>query len=67
MTSHVIDLTWSEQFQIITNPAYPEIDLVISDLTYLIILLTFGSTFWINLLNQPFESTFWINLLNQPI
>ncbi len=53
MTSHMMDLTWSEQFQIITDLAYPEIDLVISHLTY----LTF------RLLNQPFKSTYAINLL----
>ncbi len=27
---------------------------------------SFGSTFRINLSNQPFKSTFWINLRNQP-
>ncbi len=37
MTSHVMDLTWLEQFQIITDPAYPEVNLVISYLTYLTI------------------------------
>ncbi len=65
MTSHVMDLTWSGQFQIITDPTYPEFDLVISHLTYLIFqinLLPFGSTFQINLSNQPFESTYAINL-----
>ncbi len=66
MTSHMVDLTWSVQFQIITNPVYPKVDLVMSHLTYVINLPTFGSIFQINLSNQPFESTFWINLLNQP-
>ena len=33
MTSHVIDLTWSEQFYIITHP---KVDLVIDHLIYLI-------------------------------
>ncbi len=63
MISHVIDLIWSTQFQIIT-------DLVSKDwlshqlLDYLIFQinrLTFGSTFWINLLNQPMQSTFSLN------
>ncbi len=58
VTSHVMDLTWSEQFQIITDPAYPKVDLVISHLTYLINLPIFGSTFQISLLNQLFESTY---------
>ncbi len=56
MTSHVMDLTWLGQFQIITDLIYSEVDLVISHLTYL--------TFWLS--DQPFESTFWINLRNQP-
>ncbi len=58
MTSHVMDLTRSGQFHIIT---YPEVDLslIIRHLTYL--------TFSVNLHNQPFESTFAINLLNQSI
>ncbi len=62
VTSHVIVLTRSGQFQIIA----PEVDLVISHLTYLINLPTFGSIFRINLSNQPFESTFRINHLNKP-
>ncbi len=49
----MMDPTWSGQFQIITDPAYPEVDLVISQLPYLINLSSFGSTFQINLLNQP--------------
>ncbi len=60
MTSHVIDLTWSGQFQIITHstsqgwlshqsPDFPNLSNQPSD-------------FWINLLNQPFESTYAINL-----
>ncbi len=61
VTSHVMDLTWSRQFQIITDPAYLEVDLVISHLTYLINLPTFKLTFWINLLNQPTQSTFSLN------
>ncbi len=48
MTSHVKDLTWSGQFQIITDPIYPKIDLVISHLTYLTFQLS----------EQPFKSTF---------
>ncbi len=63
VTCHVIDLTWLGQFQSITDPVYLEIDLVISHLTYLINLSTFGLTFWINFLNQPFKSTYAINLL----
>ncbi len=47
-------LTRLGQFQIIT----PEVNLVISHLTYLINLPTFGSTFRINLSNQLFKSTF---------
>ena len=54
ITSHVMDLIWSEQFYIIT---YPEIYLVISYLTYLI--------FQINFLDQPFnqptQSTYSLN------
>ncbi len=60
-----MDLTWSGQFQIITDPAYPEVDLVISHLDYLINLPSLGSIFRINLSNQPFKSTFQINLSNQ--
>ncbi len=52
MTSYMMDLTWLGQFQIITDPVYPKIDLVISHLTYLINLPTFKSIFWINLCNQ---------------
>ncbi len=63
MISHMIDLTILGQFQIIIDLAYPKVDLVISHLTYLINLLTFGSTFQINLLNQPFESTYTISIL----
>ncbi len=61
VTSHMMDLTRSEQFQIITDPAprawlsHPSPD-----------LLNQPSDFRINLSNQPFESTFWINLRNQP-
>ncbi len=59
MTSHVIDLTWSRQFYIIT---YLKVDLslIIYHLIYL--------TFLVNLSNQLFESTFEliyvINLFN---
>ncbi len=57
VTSHMIDLTRSEQFQIITDPAprgwlshqSPDLPNQPSD-------------FWINLLDQLFESTFQINL-----
>ena len=54
MISHVIDLTKSGQFHIIT---YPKVDLslIICHLTYL--------TFLVNLLNQHFESFYAINLL----
>ena len=57
MTSHVMDLTWSRQFYIIT---YPKVDfsLIIRHLTYL--------TFLPNLLNQPFESTYAIYLSAAP-
>ncbi len=58
-----MDLTRSGQFQIITDPIYLKVDLVISHLTYLINLPTFGSILRINLLNQPFESTYAISLL----
>ncbi len=67
MTSHVIDLIWSEQFQIITDPAsqgclnHQSLDYLIFQIN----LSTFGSTFQINLSNQPFKSTFWLNLRNQ--
>ncbi len=61
MTSHVIDLTGLGQFQIITDPVYLEINLVINHLTYLINLPIFGSTFRINFLNQPTQSTFLLN------
>ena len=50
MTSHVMDLTWSGQFYIITHS---EINLVISHLTYL--------TFQINFLNLPTQSAFLLN------
>ncbi len=63
VTSHMIDPTWSGQFQTIINPAYLEVDLVISHLTYLINLSTFRSTFRINFLNQLLESTYAISLL----
>ncbi len=53
VTSYVMDLTWSAQFQIITDSVYPKVDLVISHLTYLINLPNFGSIFWIKILNQP--------------
>ncbi len=48
MASHVMDITWSGQFHIIT---YLEIDLVIYYLTYLP-NQPFKSTFRINLLNE---------------
>ena len=49
MTSHVMDLTRSGRFGIIT---YPEVDLslIIRHLTYL--------TFSVNFLNQPSQSTY---------
>ncbi len=61
VTSYMIDLTRLGQIQIITDPNYPQVDLVISHLTYLINLPTFGSIFWINLLNQLTESAFSLN------
>ncbi len=61
--SHVMDLTGSEQFQIITDPA-PRGWLSYQSPDYLTFRII--SDFWINILNQPFESTFWINLRNQP-
>ncbi len=59
MTSHVIDLTKSGQFQIITDPASQGwLSHQLPDyLTFRINLPTFGSTFWINLSNQP---SYWI-------
>ncbi len=66
VTSHVMDLTRSGHFQIITDPA-PRDWLSHQSPNYLTFRLpNQPSDFWINLLNQPFESTFWINLLNQP-
>ncbi len=62
VNSHVMDLTRSGQFQIITDPTCPKVDLVISHLTYLINLPTFRSTFWINFSNQPFKLTYAISL-----
>ncbi len=62
MTSHVMDLTRSGQFQIITDLAprgwlsHQSPDY----LTFQIILPTFGSTFWINLLNQLTQSSLLI-------
>ncbi len=60
VTSHVMDLTRSGQFQIITDPApqgwlrhqSPDLPNQPSD-------------FWINLSDQPFESTFRTNFSNQ--
>ncbi len=65
VTSYVIDLTWSGQFQIISDPASQSwLSHQSPDyLTFRNIFLTFGSTFRINLLNQPFESTYAISLL----
>ncbi len=63
VTSHMMDLTKSGQFQIITDPA-PRSWLSHQSLDYLtfqINLPTFGSTFWINLLNQPTQSAFSLN------
>ncbi len=61
MTSYVMDLTWLEQFHIITHLKV-DFSLIIYHLTYL--------TFSVKLLNQLFESTFKstyvINLRNQP-
>ncbi len=63
MTSHVMDLTWLRQFQII-------IDLAswgwlshqsLNYLTFRINLPTFRSTFWIHFLNQPMQSAFSLN------
>ncbi len=63
VTSHVMDLTRSGQFQIITDPV-PRGWLSHQSPDYLIFrinLPTFGSTFWINLLNQPTQSAFSLN------
>ncbi len=63
VTSHVMDLTRSGRFQIITDPAsrgwlsHQSPDY----LTFQINLPTFGSIFWINLLNQPTQSAFALN------
>ncbi len=59
MTSHVIDLTWSKQFHIIT---YSEMDfwLIMHHLIYLIFLV--NQIFWIKFLNQLMQLTFSINL-----
>ncbi len=56
MTDHMIDLTWSEQFHIISHLEVNFL-LIICHLTYLI--------FSVNFCNQPFESSFTINLFNQ--
>ncbi len=63
MTSHVIDLTRSGQFQIITDPA-PRSWLChqLPDyLTFQIILPTFEKSFSINFFNQPTQSAFALN------
>ena len=54
MTSHVMDLTKSRPFHIITHYKI-DLTLIIRYLTYL--------TFSVNLLNQHFESTYAIKLL----
>ncbi len=56
MTSHVIDLTRSRKFYIITY-LKADFSLIIYHLTYL--------TFLANLYNQLFKLTFAINLLSQ--
>ncbi len=61
VTSYVIDLTRSGQFQIITDSA-PRGWLSHQSLN----LPNQPSDFRINLSDQPFESTFQINLSNQP-
>ncbi len=63
VTSHVMDLTWLAQFQIITDPAsWGWLSHQSPDyLTFQINFPTFGSTFWINLLNQSIQSTFSLN------
>ena len=53
MTNHMIDLTQSGQFHIITYLKF-DLSLIIYYLIYL--------TFLINFCNQLFESTFLINL-----
>ncbi len=61
MTNHMIDLTRSRKFQIITDFTYLKVDLVINYLTYLtfqINLPIFGLTFQINRLNQSTQLTF---------
>ncbi len=61
VTSHVMDLTRSGQFQIITDPApWGWLSHQSPDLP------NQPSDFRINLSDQPFESTFRINLPNQP-
>ncbi len=61
VTSHVMDLTRSRQFQIITDPAPQDwLSHQSPDLP------NQPSNFRINLSNQLFESTFRINLCNQP-
>ncbi len=56
MTSLIIDLTWLEQFNILT---YSEIDL-----SFIICHLAYW-TFLANFFNQLFELTFSINFFNQ--
>ncbi len=58
-----MDLTWSGQFQIITDPtSWSWLSHQLPDyLTFQINLLTFGSTFQINFLNQLTQSTFSLN------
>ena len=73
MTNHVMDLTWSRQFYIIT---YPKVDLllIIHHLTYLINIPNplFKSSFQINFFNQLFEinprnlSSHWIGSATAP-
>ncbi len=63
VTGHMMDQTWSGQFQIITDPAsqgwlsHQSPDY----LTFRINLPTFGLNFQINLLNQPTQSAFSLN------
>ncbi len=58
-----MNLTWSKQFQIISDPIFRGwLSHQLPDyLTFWINFSTFGSTFQINLLNQPMQSTFLLN------
>ncbi len=65
VTSHVMDLIWSGQFQIITD-LVSQGWLSHQSPYYLIFQMNLSnvrSTFWINFLNQSFELTYAISLL----